>query len=70
MRKISNLHQMLVAKLLGSGLLEKRWQKMKIKLSSDGGDVDWILGAPQPDIMADLCASRDDHLHSNSRLDC
>jgi hypothetical protein len=29
MWKISNLHQILVAKLLGSGFLEKRWQKIK-----------------------------------------
>jgi hypothetical protein len=34
MRKISNVHTILVAKPLGSGLLEKssdRWQKMNIK---------------------------------------
>jgi hypothetical protein len=30
-RKVSNVHQFLVAKFLGSGLLENRWQKMKIK---------------------------------------
>jgi hypothetical protein len=41
-----------------------------IKLSSDGGDVDWILAASRSDIMADLCARREDRLHSNSQLDC